>query len=1039
MTIVDSSDVFARMGYEYIERVDQAVEPKRTNIKFGDIAPELKSLWIASQELYRHQLEAVEALENGYCAILRSGAGSGKTEAWFFYFYRRFKENPNFRAMAIYPTLALANDQIKRISLYSEAINAKVLKLDALYRDELVKRLGSAGLRREISASNLIITNPAFLFHELKKILLNPSSTLYQFIKKLNLLVIDEFDFYSPRSIALMLATIDILSTIADERPQVAVLTATLANPADLCSFLEATTKRRCIVIDGEPFRVENRTYIVLGKNLYEVWSRIRSYKDYIESRGIEDRIVARALEDFETFKKNTYRVVQFLEALGLQAPSIAMDIGEILSSYTKDDGVTLVFTRSIARAEEINRMLKEYIGDAVASHHHLVSKRLREEIEERARRGEVKIIVSPRTLMQGIDIGTVVRVVHIGLPENVREFLQREGRKGRRREIPYTESVVIPSTRWDWELLSKGFEALEKWLSLPIEKAIVNPDNDYIKLFKALAKILSPWFKVGLSEEEHRVLKNVRVVRRDGSIDSERAKWIWERLNFYEFAPPYGIKRYLEDDGKIIPLEPVGHCDLVERFQVGCIDLSQDAIVTDINHGTSTKIVRGIVERPLRKFRIASHDAIAEAFEEYRYVKTLWGEEPSFLRDIVRGKLYSYVLAVVYPPRKGFGEYRKIPNRVMWRLISSRPRVVKIGDSFTVTYDRKVVYVPTETFGEYKDFTYGMIYDVDDREDSSLLRLGLALLMVVLRRVYGIPFETIMYSVEKIGEKKFFELHEPEAAGLLNTLKWNDIRKTLEEYRPDDLDLVLLSQLDDIAFSDIISLGIDLSVVKSASIRAVDYIMLKDRLPAVFRDRVFSIPKPSKALKILSLEAVTWMVDEDTPIPKVITGISIFDGEEVKGCSELYIRYPFTPPPKSLRDIESIIEDIVYYGDFKLVVYDVDSIVRELQRANLKRLIDIVRERAVGIRDELVGLGIDTPALSSILEEVKVRDLEVKPIDVVSLHSKLIGTANIGSIEELFKSVSQYIQNFAESRAKAIYILYLVTGAIKSQESSKQ
>ncbi|MEM2527903.1 MAG: DEAD/DEAH box helicase, partial [Ignisphaera sp.] len=217
MTIVDSSDVFAKMGYEYIERVDQAVEPKRTNIKFGDIAPEIKSLWIASQELYKHQLEALEALENGYCAILKSGAGSGKTEAWFFYFYRRFKENPNFRAMAIYPTLALANDQIKRISLYSEAINAKVLKLDALYRDELVKRLGSAGLRREISASNLIITNPAFLFHELKKILLNPSSILYQFIKKLNLLVIDEFDFYSPRSIALMLATIDILSTIADE------------------------------------------------------------------------------------------------------------------------------------------------------------------------------------------------------------------------------------------------------------------------------------------------------------------------------------------------------------------------------------------------------------------------------------------------------------------------------------------------------------------------------------------------------------------------------------------------------------------------------------------------------------------------------------------------------------------------------------------------------------------------------------------------------------------------------------------------------
>ncbi len=1034
MTIVDSSNIFMRMGYEYIKRVDQAIEPRRTSIKFSDIALELKSIWISSQELYRHQLKALEALGNGFCVILKSGTGSGKTEAWFFYFYKKFKENNSFRAMAVYPTLALANDQIKRISLYSEAINAKVLKLDAVYRDELIKRLGTSGLRREISASNLIITNPAFLFHEIKKILLKPSSMLYQFIKKLNLLVIDEFDFYSPRSIALMLATIDILSSIADEKPQVVVLTATLANPEDLCVFLEGVTKRRCVIIDGEPFKVENRIYIVLGKNLYEIWSKIKEYKSYVIDRGIDDAVVIRALEDFETFKKNAYRVIQFLEALGLEVPSIAMDIGEILSNYVKDDGVTLVFTRSIARAEEVSKMLKEYVGDAVASHHHLVSKRLREEIEERARRGEIKIVVSPRTLMQGIDIGTIVRVVHIGLPENVREFLQREGRKGRRKEIPYTESIIIPSTRWDWELLSKGFDAFEKWLSLPIEKAIVNPNNDYIKLFKALTKILSPWFKDKLSEEEYRVLRSVRVIKKDGSIDSERAKWIWEKLNFYEFAPPYGVKRYLDSDGKLIPLEPIGHCDLVERFQIGCIDLSQDAIITNINHGTSTKIVRSIIEKPLRKFRIADHDAIAEAFEEYRYIKALWGEETSFLRDIARGKIYSYVLAVVYPPKKGFGEYRKIPNRTIWHLVSSRPRIIRIGDSFTVTYDRKVVYVPTETFGEYRDFTYGMIYDVDDREDSSLLRLGLAQLMIVLRRVYGIPFETIMYSVEKIGEKKFFELHEPEAAGLLNTLRWSDIRKILEDYKPDDLDLILLSQLDDIAFSDVISLGIDLSIAKNMAIRVVDYIMLKDKLRALFKDRVFSILKPSKALKLLSLETTTWIIDEDTPIPKIIIGISIFDGEEARSYTELYIKYPFTPPPKSLRDTENSIEDMIYYNDFKLIVYDVDSILKELQRANLKRLMNIVKEKAISIRDEFIKLGIEPPALSSILEEVRVEGIEIKPIDITLLHSKLI-EATHSSNEELFKLVSHSIQSFTESRAKAIYILYLIIDAIKNLE----
>jgi len=261
-------------------------------------------------------------------------------------------------------------------------------------------------------------------------------------------------------------------------------------------------------------------------------------------------------------------------------------------------------------------------------------------------------------------------------------------------------------------------------------------------------------------------------------------------------------------------------------------------------------------------------------------------------------------------------------------------------------------------------------------------------------------------------------------------------LKRIVESYKPDDLDFVLLSQLDDIAFSDFISLGVDLSIVKNVAIRVVDYIMLKDKISAMFKDKTITIPKPSRALKIISLETVTWMLDEEEPIPKAVIGISTFDGEEIKNCVELYIKYPFTPPPKSLREIENSIEDAIYYNDFQLVVYDSNSLIKELQKANLKKLANIVKEKAINIRDELVKIGIDTPSLASIVEEIKIKDLDVKPIDIVSLHSKLIEAINTKNVEEIFKSIAKPIQSFVDSRAKTIYILHLVANAIKNSST---
>ncbi|MEM0507096.1 MAG: helicase-related protein, partial [Thermosphaera sp.] len=279
---------------------------------------------------------------------------------------------------------------------------------------------------------------------------------------------------------------------------------------------------------------------------------------------------------------------------------------------------------RSISTAEDLVRSIRAKYGQDVpiASHHHLVSKKIREEIEEKARKGELKVIVSPRTLSQGLDIGIVARIVHLGLPDDVREFYQREGRKGRRRELGFSESVIIPYSRWDRELLSSGIDALKSWLELGLEKTIINPDNLYIHLFTGVIKLKSPWFKSEISEKEKEALSRTGILTPDNKLDEKALNNVFERLNFYEYAPPYGIKRYIEDGDKLIPLEPIGHCDLVERFQPGCIDYSEDAIVVSLSHGKTSRYVKSVIEKKIWQLDFKQYDGLSLALEEYRYIK---------------------------------------------------------------------------------------------------------------------------------------------------------------------------------------------------------------------------------------------------------------------------------------------------------------------------------------------------------------------------------------------------------------------------------
>ena len=925
--VVDTGQLLEALGYSYYRKDEPMSEPPRVGLRFADLLPELAGTPLGGERLYEHQLEALKQLEEGKNLVLIAGTGSGKTEAWFLYAARR-----GVRALALYPTLALANDQVQRLSCYCSQLGAEMAQVDS----PSVQATGSAGrkaLREKLGRALVVASNPAFLMQDLKRYASSPSKGfLVPAIHRFGLLVLDELDFYSPRELALIVGMLRVLAEMG-WKPQVAVLTATLSNPEEMAEILREINGRETAIVKGKPFRVPNRLYVVLGRDLEKLRALLLERIRDVGKLGVGED-VKRALLDPEEFRKNVYKVAMALRAVGIEAELPHADPLELLARYAEDDGVTLVFTRSIGAAEEIARRLKQRLGslaERVAVHHHLISKGERRKVEEGARLGTVKILVTPRTLVQGVDIGTVTRVVHLGLPDDVREFWQREGRKGRRRSIPFTETVVIPYTRWDRELLSRGLEALEEWLSLPLERTVVNKENKYSLLFTGLFKLISAR-TLGLKprEGELKLLQELGLAR--GVELTARGRRVWRMLNFYEFGPPYGVKRVKVTEGGIEYLQEASHVDVVEKLQPGCFDYTSDFLVTNLRVARS-RWVTFVEEKRPTFHTIYDHEFLAAAYEEYRRVKAQWGEGGDLWRDYVRGLLRSEVICTMHPPTNGFGPYLEVPYKVVWIVEGEGLRLRVVGDRTYVYRPRRVIDVPSTTMGRYEDYSYGRLYELDPSIDLELARLGLALIKVVLRRALSVGLKRISYDLSAVGSRKILVLFEDDAAGLIEKLDWLEVKRAVERYEPDGLDEVLIEQVDDLAYAKLVEIGFRWDIAKTHALAVLDRIVASERIKVALGGLEVFVPRPSKSLKLLSLDTLRAPLTDDGEVALVF--VALFDGEGVRSFKLLK---EFHLVDKASAAAVETVASYVNEG-FSVIVYDFERVASDLGAGGLAGL----------------------------------------------------------------------------------------------------
>ena len=340
--------------------------------------PETLAATIDVDRLYTHQRAVWDAATGGEHVVVATGTASGKTLAFNLPVLDAIARDPKVRALYLYPTKALAQDQFRTLSGYS------LPRLrPAIYDGDTPTEQ-----RRQIRTwANVILTNP-----DMVHVGVLPNHDRWRdVLANLRYIVVDEAHVYRGvfgSHVANVLRRLKRLAHIYGSEPQFLLASATVSNPGELGAAL--LDERVTVVGDDGAPRAE-RTIVL--------WNP--------------------ALQDAELGLRNS----SLAEAAKLQATFV-------------DRGLrTLTFAKSRKAAELIHRFTAERLGDDA----HLSPYRAgytaheRRTIERRLMDGELLGVSATNALELGIDVGLLDAVITVGFPGTVASLRQQWGRAGRR------------------------------------------------------------------------------------------------------------------------------------------------------------------------------------------------------------------------------------------------------------------------------------------------------------------------------------------------------------------------------------------------------------------------------------------------------------------------------------------------------------------------------------------------------------------------------------------------------------------------------
>jgi DEAD/DEAH box helicase domain-containing protein len=471
---------------------------------FAPLPAELRPELVAAlarrgiQRLYSHQADAYEAVRMGRHLVVVTPTASGKTLCYNLPVLQRLLENPEKRALFLFPTKALAQDQLAELSALKHGLPIE-LRVDTYDGDT------PPGRRTAIrEGGHVVMTNPDMLHAGLL-----PHHTRWRrLFSSLDFVVVDELHTYRGlfgSQVANVIRRLKRICAFYGSSPTFICASATIANPLQLAKRL----------LEEENVALVERSGAPRGER------RLIFYNPPLVNREMG------------------IRRSSMLEARRIAAPWIRSGVQ------------TIVFCRSRLQVEVMLSYLRQDLAPRLDAHQRVRGYRAgylplhRREIEAGLRGGEITGVVSTNALELGIDIGSLQTAVLVGYPGTIASTWQQLGRAGRR-----SGSIgvfVASSSPLDQFIVRHP----EYFLSADPEEGLIDPDN----LLLLAGHLQAGLFELPFEDQERLGRADVgellQLFEEDGSATHSAGRWFWSRQAFP--AEEVHLRRILADNVVII------------------------------------------------------------------------------------------------------------------------------------------------------------------------------------------------------------------------------------------------------------------------------------------------------------------------------------------------------------------------------------------------------------------------------------------------------------------------------------------------------